>query len=163
MKIMSSSSQQQAPRSLHDTSSPSDGINSHRNIISSVDMKLVILERLEKELTSKIGGSICRRRLVSSGSVRSLSGKKRRRGESKLKHTSEARGTSFGATKVEDEKVYAPTSIAESVVRSRLIVGRCIYPMCHLIDECYHYTISVHHLMKFSCTHRIISIIFLCN
>ena len=133
---MSSSSQQQAPRSLLDTSSPSDGTNCHHNIISSVDMKLVILERLEKELTSKIGGSICRRRLVASGSVRSLSGKKRRRGESKLK----PRGNSFDATKVDGEKVYAPTSIAESVVRSRLIVGKCIYVMCHLIDECYHCT-----------------------
>ena len=77
----------------------------------------MLMERLEKEITSKLGGSICR-----SVSKRNLSGKKRRRG-----NKNENPALSGGATKanenVDDEKVDVPMGTAESVVRSRFIVG----------------------------------------
>ena len=42
--------------------------------VLSVEMEHVLMERLEKEIASKLGGSICR-----SVSRRNVSGKKRRR------------------------------------------------------------------------------------
>jgi len=77
----------------------------------------VLMERLEKEITSKLGGSICR-----SVSKRNLSGKKRRR-ENKNENTALGSGATKANENVDDEKVDAPMGTAESVVRSRFIVG----------------------------------------
>jgi len=82
--------------------------------VLSAEMKHVLLERLEKEIMSKIGGSICR-----SASDGNLSGKKRRR-ESQ---NNPATGKGKANEKAVDEKGKAPMRIVESVVRSRFIVG----------------------------------------
>lgn len=86
----------------------------------------MLLERLEKEIISKLGGgSMCRRNSsVSPAAGKRLSGKRRRR-ESKQNNHPPALRT--GATKANNEnvvvKVDVSMSTAESVVRSRFIVG----------------------------------------
>ena len=79
----------------------------------------MLMERLEKEITSKLGGSICR-----SVSKRNLSGKKRRRESQKEDPTLGSGATKTKANEnVDDEKVDVPMGTAESVVRSGFIVG----------------------------------------
>ncbi|KAL7530398.1 hypothetical protein ACHAXR_003472 [Thalassiosira sp. AJA248-18] len=127
--MKSPSSHQQPPRtylenqdircvaSPYPTTSLSEGITTP---VLSAEMKHVLLERLEKEIMSKLeGGSMCRRGVPSSTN---MSGKKRRR-ESKI--NAESGVANKAAENVDDRKVIGPMRIctAESVVRSRFIVG----------------------------------------
>lgn len=97
------------PTSTSKTSSTAEGIITP---VLSAEMKDVVLERLEKEIMSKLGGgSMCRS--SGGGSMVNLSGKKRRRER-----------TSKTTTCIQSTKDEAPMmGTAESVVRSRFIVG----------------------------------------
>ena len=93
------------------------------NIVTPVlssELKPIILNRLQKEITSKIGGSICHKRRSSSSASKRIGGKKRAR---------EYKEASEPSQEKEAKQVYGinvSTSISESVVRSRLVVGRSI-------------------------------------
>ncbi|KAL9191218.1 hypothetical protein ACHAXT_000924 [Thalassiosira profunda] len=95
--------------------------------VASAEVKEVLLDRLRKEITSKMGGSVCRRR--SSGGK--PSGKKRRRGDGDASIDGEVgrKGDALSAMGGDDAAANraggsdAPMSTAESVVRSRFIVG----------------------------------------
>ena len=97
------------PTSTSKTSSTAEGIITP---VLSAEMKDVVLERLEKEIMSKLGGgSMCRS--SGGGSKVNLSGKKRKRER-----------TSTTTTSIQSTKDEVPMmGTAESVVRSRFIVG----------------------------------------
>ena len=89
------------------------------NIVTPVlssELKPIILQRLQKEITSKIGGSVCKRR--SSDTSKRIGGKKRAR-ESKPSQEKEVKSQVDG-------KVNVSMNISESVVRSRLVIGKSI-------------------------------------
>jgi len=91
------------------------------NIVTPVlssELKPIILQRLQKEITSKFGGSVCHKSSSSETSKR-IGGKKRSR-ESKPSQEKEEVKSQV------DGKVNVSMSISESVVRSRLVVGRSI-------------------------------------
>jgi len=91
--------------------------------VLSAEMKNLLLDRLNKEILSKLSGSLCRRGSVSS---KKLSGKKRRRkGKDEDPKLGSGSGIAAKASieKVKGEKLDAPVSPAESVVRSRFFVG----------------------------------------
>ena len=122
MKSIPSQQKQQAPRTyienedIRCVASPYPTTSATEGIITQVlptEMKPVVLERLEKEIISKIGGSICRRS-VSNNGINNLSGKKRRREGEKSKAN--------GSKAVEGKDIKS-MSVAETVVRSRFVVG----------------------------------------
>lgn len=91
------------------------------NIVTPVlssELKPIILQRLQKEITSKIGGSVCKRR--SSDTSKRISGKKRAR-ESKPSQEKEVKSQVDGKVNVS-----MSISESESVVRSRLVIGKSI-------------------------------------
>ena len=93
------------------------------NIVTPVlssELKL-ILQRLQKEITSQIGGSICHKR--SCDTSKRIGGKKRVRD---CTDTSEELSLEKEVKSQVDGKVNVSISISESVVRSRLVVGRSI-------------------------------------
>jgi len=97
-------------------SSSTEGITTP---VLSAGMKHLILERLEKEIVCKLSsGSICYRRRRVPG--KGQSGKKRRRESQSIAEAAKATGNNDGAVY---KQVYAPMETAESVVRSRFIVG----------------------------------------
>ena len=90
------------------------------NIVTPVlssELKPIILNRLQKEITSKIGGSICHKRSSRSDTSKRIGGKKRAR-ESKPSQEKEVKSSQV------DGKVNVSMSISESVVRSRLVIGK---------------------------------------
>lgn len=86
--------------------------------VISVEMKQVLMERLESEIISK---------LVSSGSISGNRNRKKRRRESPSENTKPKKD------RVDGEKVDARFGAAESVVRSRFVVG---INQCVRILEC---------------------------
>ena len=80
--------------------------------VISVEMKHVLMERLEKEIISKLVSS------SMSNSKGSRNGKKRGR-ESRSENAANAKDENFNG-----RKVHAPMGAAEAVVRSRFVVGK---------------------------------------
>eukprot|EP00581_Thalassiosira_minuscula_P000029 CAMPEP_0183746810 /NCGR_PEP_ID=MMETSP0737-20130205/66944_1 /TAXON_ID=385413 /ORGANISM="Thalassiosira miniscula, Strain CCMP1093" /LENGTH=160 /DNA_ID=CAMNT_0025982515 /DNA_START=160 /DNA_END=642 /DNA_ORIENTATION=- len=97
--------------------------NSSTGIITtpvlSAEMKHVLLERLEKEIVSKLGGSISR---VGTSKIATLSGQRRRRDRQGGKPSLESDAAKTKKNENE-EKVNVPMDMAEYVVRSRFVVG----------------------------------------
>ena len=77
---------------------------------------------MKKEITSKIGGSICHKRGSRDTSKR-IGGKKRAR---EYNDISEEHSLEKEVKSQVDGKVNVPMSISESAVRSRLVVGKSI-------------------------------------
>ena len=103
-----------------------DDIRCVHNIVTPVlssELKIIILQRLQKEITSKIGGSVCKRSSSSSDTSKRLGGKKRARDY--IEVSNEPSPGKETKSRV-DGKVNVSMSISESVVRSRLVVGRSI-------------------------------------
>ena len=87
------------------------------------ELKPVILDRLQKEITSKIGGSICHKRRSSRDTSKRIGGKKRAR-ESKEDCVEPSQEKEVKSQV--DGQVNVSMSISESAVRSRLVVGKSI-------------------------------------
>ena len=94
------------------------------------ELKPVILDRLQKEITSKIGGSICHKRRSSRDTSKRIGGKKRAR---ESKEDCDEPSQEKEVKSQVDGQVNVSMSISESAVRSRLVVGKSYCSAFHWI------------------------------